>query len=198
VTNPDLAIYAAHLVFWGAFGVARALLARQRAGTAAPAPVAREERVAPHSRMLLMLHMAAFGIMYFGIGNAVFPRRVPDWFAGQRLVGAAIIAIGMMIAVSTLFVFRSWRYRAKLDAGHQLATNGPFRYMRHPIYMGLNLLAVGSAIWVPTPTLGIAALLMIVGSDLRGRAEEKLLLEGFGATYRDYCNRTRRFIPGIY
>jgi protein-S-isoprenylcysteine O-methyltransferase Ste14 len=195
--NRDLAIYAAHLVFWGSFGVTRSL-SRGSSPASTPAPVTAEARTAPHSRGLLMLHMAAFGVMYFGLGNAVFPRRVPEWFAGQRLVGAALIALGMLIAVSTVMVFRSWRFRAQLDAGHELATSGPFRYMRHPIYMGLNLLALGSAVWVPTPTLWVAVLLMIAGSDLRGRAEEKLLLEGFGATYRDYCARTRRFIPGIY
>jgi len=40
--------------------------------------------------------------------------------------------------------------------------------------------------------------LMSVGSDLRGRAEERLLEETFGAPYREYCGRVRRFIPGIY
>ncbi len=50
--------------------------------------------------------------------------------------------------VWALDYFRSWRFRAKLDEGHQLATGGPFRLLRHPIYMGLNLLALGSAFWV--------------------------------------------------
>ena len=70
--------------------------------------------------------------------------------------------------------------------------------MRHPIYMGLNLLALGSAIWVPSIVLWIAAAWMAVGSDLRGRAEEEILDETFGAAYREYCGRVRRFIPGIY
>ena len=58
--------------------------------------------------------------------------------------------------VGAASTFRSWRFRATLDKGHQLATGGPFSLLRHPIYMGLNLLALGRAIWVPTLTLWIA------------------------------------------
>jgi protein-S-isoprenylcysteine O-methyltransferase Ste14 len=136
--------------------------------------------------------------MYFGIAMAVFGRRVPFWFAGQRLAGSIVVGVGMALMTWAMTCFRSWRFRATLDKGHELATGGPFRFLRHPIYMALNLLALGSAIWVPTPTLWIAFLLMVIGSDLRGRAEERILQEAFGGRYRDYCRRTRRFVPYIY
>jgi protein-S-isoprenylcysteine O-methyltransferase Ste14 len=94
--------------------------------------------------------------------------------------------------------FRSWRFRAALDEGHQLTTGGSFRLIRHPIYMGLDLLALGSAIWVPTAALWAAFLLMAIGSDLRGRAEERILDDTFGDVYRTYCRQTKRFVPGLY
>ena len=64
--------------------------------------------------------------------------------------------------------------------------------------MGLNLLALGSAIWVPTSVVWAAFVLMAIGSDLRARAEESLLIQVFGSSYREYYARTRRFVPGIY
>jgi protein-S-isoprenylcysteine O-methyltransferase Ste14 len=70
--------------------------------------------------------------------------------------------------------------------------------VRHPIYAGLDLLALGSALWIPSVTMWVAFVLMAIGSDLRGRAEERLLELGFGETYRDYCRRTSRFVPGVY
>ena len=97
-----------------------------------------------------------------------------------------------------LVYFRSWRFRAQLDKGHQLATGGPFKFMRHPLYMGLNLLAFGTALWIPTIFIWVGFALMVFGSDLRGRAEEKLLEGTFGDSYREYCSKTRRFVPGIY
>jgi protein-S-isoprenylcysteine O-methyltransferase Ste14 len=142
--------------------------------------------------------MFAFGVMYFGLGQAVIPSRVPEWFPGQRLVGASVIVSGAALMSWALVYFRSWRFRAKLDQGHQLATGGPFRLMRHPIYMGLNLLALGTAIWVPTAIVWVGFALMVLGSDLRARAEEKLLEQSFGEPYRSYLARTQRFVPGIY
>jgi protein-S-isoprenylcysteine O-methyltransferase Ste14 len=133
-----------------------------------------------------------------GVGAAVIPRRVPVWFPGQRIAGTLIIALGAWLMCWALVYFRSWRFRAKLDAGHELATGGPYALVRHPIYAGLNLLALGTAVWVPTPLTWIAVGLMVLGSDLRGRAEEGVLRQAFGDAYRDYCARTRRFVPGVY
>jgi len=145
-----------------------------------------------------VVHFLSFGLLYFGLAQAVIPNRVPEWFPGQRIVGAFLIASGTALAIWALVYFRSWRIRAKLDQGHQLATGGPFRLIRHPIYMAMNLFALGTAVWVPTAFEWVAFALMVLGSDLRARAEEKLLETSFGEPYRSYRARTRRFIPGIY
>src|SRR5262245_27585829 len=150
MANRDLALYAVHSAFWGVFGLARLILRlrdRDNSGGPETAPVAQEERTARFSRAVLGFHMLAFGVMYFGVANAVLPERVPVWFPGQRVVGTLVIAGGAALMVWTLVHFRSWRFRAKLDASHRLATGGPFRIIRHPIYMGLNLLALGTALW---------------------------------------------------
>jgi protein-S-isoprenylcysteine O-methyltransferase Ste14 len=201
MTNPDVAIYFVHAAFWGAFVIARIFVVRRdrkKEYTAGAAPISPKEITAPFSRMLVAFHVFAFGLMYAGIGIAVFPRRVPVWFAGQRIVGAIVIAGGAVLVVSALLSFRSWRFRASVDTHHQLATGGPFRLVRHPIYTGLNLLALGSAIWVPGGVVWIAFLLVAIGGDLRARVEETLLMKAFGTSYREYRSRTRRFVPGIY
>jgi protein-S-isoprenylcysteine O-methyltransferase Ste14 len=197
----DFGIFIVHWAFWGAFGITRVVLRsrdRNHSSAADTAPIAQEETAAPFSRALLGFHGLAFAVMYFGICSAVIPGHVPIWFPGQRLAGALVIAGGAALMASALVYFRSWRFRATLDKGHQLATDGPFRIVRHPIYMGLNLLALGTALWVPTAIVWAAFVLMAIGSDLRARAEETLLKQAFGPSYREYCARTRRFVPGIY
>lgn len=203
--NVDLLLYALHLVFWAAFAITRFIVQRRASAAQSapqPAPPAQpavgEVRTAPHSRLLLGLHTVAFAVMYFGIGNAVLGGSVPEVFAGQRTVGALVIALGGVIACWAVASFASWRFRARLDPGHLLATGGAFRLVRHPIYLSLNLLALGTALWAPTPILWASFLLMVIGSDLRGRAEDKLLTASFGQAYTDYCKRTRRFLPGLY
>ena len=197
----DPTIYFAHAAYWGAFGIARVAL-RSTGGKGAENPennpLSKRERTAPFSRALVAFHMVAFAAMYSAIWLAVASGRIPHWVAGQRIIGSVIIVAAAGLAVWSLVYFRSWRFRAKLEEGHQLATGGPFRILRHPIYMSLNLLALGSAIWIPTALVWSGFALMIVGSDLRARAEEKLLDKVFGSVYRDYCMKTRRFLPGIY
>jgi len=201
MSNPDFLLYVVHAAFWGCFGLARVLF-RTPAGV--PSPGAGDSlatectQTARFSRVLVAFHGVAFGVMYFGIANAVLPDRVPVWFAGQRIVGGCLIGGGAVLILWALVFFRSWRFRAKLDQGHQLATEGPFRLLRHPIYMGLNLLALGTAVWVPSAVVWIAFLLMVLGSDLRARSEETILAQAFGSTYAAYFRRTSRFIPGVY
>src|SRR5215831_15301703 len=145
----DYAIYFVHGLFWAPFGVAR-LIARRQA-PAGDAPAAAAESTAPFSRTLIGIHAFAFALMYFGLARAVMPGRVPRWFPGQRVVGAVIIIGGGLLMGWAVASFESWRFRAALAAGHRLATGGPFRAIRHPIYLGLFLLALGTAIWVPAP-----------------------------------------------
>jgi protein-S-isoprenylcysteine O-methyltransferase Ste14 len=191
--NPDLLLYVVHVAFWASFGITRKL-ANPDSGTVA----ASQEYTAPFSRTVLAFHFVGFGVLYFGIGNAVIPHRVPSWFPGQRIAGTLVIALGAALMSWAVLSFRSWRFRAKLDEGHQLATNGAFGLVRHPIYTGITLLALGSAIWAPTTIIWIGFALIALGSELRARSEEVLLKRAFGDAYVAYSKRTRRFVPFVY
>ena len=201
MSNPDWLIYVLHLGFWGSFGVTRALVRRSAGASPAeiePGPTAEHRDSAPYARALIGLHMLAMGLMYYGIANAVIPNLVPVGIPGRRIVGAALIALGAAIVSWALFHFSSWHYRAEIEPGHRLTVDGPFHFVRHPLYLGMNLLALGSAVWVPTPLVWSGFAVMLLGSDLRARSEEALLHRAFGPTYADYCTRTKRFVPGVY
>jgi protein-S-isoprenylcysteine O-methyltransferase Ste14 len=81
---------------------------------------------------------------------------------------------------------------------HTLVTEGPYRWVRHPMYTSLFLFSLAvvlaSANWLIGPPL-LAGLVVIVVNRV-GR-EEALMLERFGAQYRDYMNRTGRFLPRL-
>ena len=200
--NTDYFLYLLHDIFWISFFVVRFYKRRnegRQSDQSGYEPVVSQEKSAPFSRLLVALHSTGFLALYGGMAIAFFVRHnVPKWFAGQSVVGAAIILAGTALTCYALVSFRSWRIRAKLEKGHQLTVVGPFRIIRHPIYMGLNLLALGSAIWIPTPLVWFSVVAMAIGGDLSARSEEKLLGEAFESTYRDYCLRTKRFLPGIY
>ncbi len=110
----------------------------------------------------------------------------------------ALLALGAAAAAWALAVFRSYRLQATLEAGHELCEAGPFRFVRHPIYLAFGLLGLGSALWAPTvATWTVAALLWLV-ADLRARGEERLLEDTFGDRYRRYRDGTARLLPGLY
>jgi len=194
--RPLLTIYALHVFFWGVF-VARMLLGWFSSARIAGAPRAEVPRTAPGARLLISLHSLAIGFMYLALGFGLSGG--PSMFlAPKPLVGAAIVLSATGLAAWALLWFSSWRMSARLDRGHELATGGPFACIRHPIYASVNLVALGTFLWVPSWPVLAAVILVVIGSDLRARAEERLLLEAFGDQYRVFMRGRRRFLPFVY
>jgi protein-S-isoprenylcysteine O-methyltransferase Ste14 len=201
---PALALLALHGLFWTALSLARwhawRTHAPQRHAGDAPA----EARVARGSRTLVVLHGIGFAVLYTALGAGLVPLHAAadagdvGPFDARPLAGGAVIVAGAVIAVRAMAVLRSWRLRAALRADHELTTQGVFAWVRHPIYLALDLLAIGSAIWCPTPGTAIGAALVVLGGDLRSRAEEALLVATYGDVYRAYAARTARLVPGLY
>ena len=192
---PPAAIYGFHVLFFAMFLV-RILGGRGTpSASAAQAPAPTQARF---PRLVVHLHGLAFGVMYFGIGNAVFGRGWVAPGAEHPVVGAAILVAATGLVLWALLWFRSWKLAAAVDAGHELATGGPFARIRHPLYTGFDLLAIGSCVWLPSWITLAGAAAMIAASDVRARVEERLLVAAFGDRYRDYMTRTRRFVPFVY
>lgn len=194
----DVGIYIAHAGFFLSFLVARGIAAIALRGQTDARVVASQAATAPASRILFLTHVGAFFLLYFGIAAAVFGPPPRLLFPPQIVIGALLIAIAALLSCWTLLYFRSWRFRAAIGVGHELATGGPFRILRHPIYLSLTLLALGTALWHPTVFISVSFVILAILADLRGRAEEALLLRVYGETYAKYCERTRRFIPAVY
>ena len=87
-------------------------------------------------------------------------------------------------------------FAPKADQSTGLVTTGPYRLVRHPIYLGLALLAVGQALAFGSwPALLIALLGVVPTLAWRARTEEKLLSRTFGESYEVYRQRTRMIVP---
>lgn len=199
----DLRIYLAHAAFWLAFAAGDFIARRRfRRTTGASVPGADASGGgsvrAPRANLLIGVHMVAFALMYTGVERAVFRGGMPAARPLLSVAGALLILVGGALICWARLSFASWRFRAQIDSGHELATGGPFRFVRHPIYTGLDLLGLGTALWIPTPLVWAGALLMAITGELRARAEEALLERAFGDMYREYMRRTWRFIPGVY
>ena len=84
----------------------------------------------------------------------------------------------------------------KADAGTGLITSGPYRLVRHPIYLGISLLALGEALAFGSWPACLVVLSGIVPTFVwRAQAEETLLMRAFGERYEHYRQRTKMIIP---
>ena len=79
----------------------------------------------------------------------------------------------------------------------RLVTSGPYRLTRNPMYLGHLIFFAGLGVCLPWPGW-IAFLVHCVWFDRRARGDEAHLVELFGAPYRQYVSRVKRWIPGVY
>jgi protein-S-isoprenylcysteine O-methyltransferase Ste14 len=113
------------------------------------------------------------------------------------------VGVGLMMLAFTLAIW-TFRHLGKnitdtvvTRAEHSLVTTGPYQWVRHPFYVaaGSGFLAVSlmTANWFVAITGSLAFILLVV----RTRREEDKLIERFGDEYRQYMQKTGRFIPRI-
>lgn len=154
-------------------------------------------------------HLGRRGEGWFGL-QVVFLAAVagagfllgPDWNGLLRmattLIGIALLAAGIalgILGIRELDVSLTPLPHPTDDG--RLVEHGIYRRIRHPIYVGVLLSALGWALL----TASIVALVLAIGLavllDLKARREEAWLDERY-PDYAAYARRTRRFVPGIY
>lgn len=124
-----------------------------------------------------------------------------DLFTAQpalQALGALICVAGIALAIFARFYLgRNWSSHPALKAEHELVTGGPYAYVRHPIYTGLLLAVVGSAL--TSNPLWLLVFVPVLGLFLwRIPVEEKLMREQFPNQYPAYQKRTKALIPFVW
>ncbi|HEY7640477.1 MAG TPA: isoprenylcysteine carboxylmethyltransferase family protein [Steroidobacteraceae bacterium] len=125
-------------------------------------------------------------------------QRFMPYFAAAFWVGAALTLAGLLFTVwARVHIGRNWSGTVTVKHDHDLITSGPYRYVRHPIYSGLVLAFVGSAL-ARGEWRGVVALALVVGSFWRKlRLEERWMREQFGSAYEEYSRRVAALIPFV-
>jgi protein-S-isoprenylcysteine O-methyltransferase Ste14 len=111
------------------------------------------------------------------------------------LLGVLLAALGVGFAIAArIHLGRNWGMPTTLKENPELVTTGPYALVRHPIYGGMLIAMVGSAIgqnvfWVPP------LILFGVYFVYSARQEEKLMIEQFPHQYPPYMTRTKMLLP---
>jgi protein-S-isoprenylcysteine O-methyltransferase Ste14 len=110
-------------------------------------------------------------------------------------VGVAFCALGVGLAVvARAYLGRNWGMPMSRKQNPELVTNGPYAFVRHPIYAGILLAMLGSTIG---QSLFWLAPLVLFGAHFlySARREEEILAEQFPQTYPAYARRTKMLLP---
>lgn len=119
---------------------------------------------------------------------------------GIRIVGLVLCAVAAFVGLSARFhLGRFYVPQPSIEKDHELITDGPYRWIRHPMYAAALLWCLG---W-PLLVRSVAGTALAVGSALpalvtRMDMEEQMLLEALGEEYEAYQRRSRRLIPFLY
>jgi protein-S-isoprenylcysteine O-methyltransferase Ste14 len=113
------------------------------------------------------------------------------------LAGCLLALAGAVLVIrSRAELGSAWSFVPKADQETGLVTTGPYRYVRHPIYLGFALLAMGQALAFGSwPALLIVLVGVVPTFAWRAHAEEKLLGHTLGEGFAAYRQRTRIIIP---
>jgi protein-S-isoprenylcysteine O-methyltransferase Ste14 len=113
-------------------------------------------------------------------------------------IAAALTAIGIGLAIwARVFLGRNWSPRPAMKEHHELVTTGPYAYVRHPIYSGMLLAVLGTALTGTVFGIGVLVFTSIVFFSRIGK-EEKIMLELFPREYPAYRTRTKRLVPFVW
>jgi protein-S-isoprenylcysteine O-methyltransferase Ste14 len=133
-----------------------------------------------------------------GLDAARFGWSAPS--LGVQILGWLLLVAGLAIVAWTMAAntYLSERVRIQEDRGHRVVTGGPYRYVRHPMYVGVILALLGAplalaSLWALIP--GAACALLFV---VRTALEDRTLREKLPG-YRAYAGRVRyRLLPGVW
>ena len=130
----------------------------------------------------------------------------PAWMAwssmplpiGLRWAGVVLLVMGSLVLVWT---FRSLGQNLTdtvvTRERHTLVVQGPYRWVRHPLYSSAALLITALSLIAANWFFLVAGVVLLCVLIMRTRIEEENLVARFGDSYRAYMARTGRFVPKI-
>jgi protein-S-isoprenylcysteine O-methyltransferase Ste14 len=154
----------------------------------------------------------AFLIIYLPLIFLLLGAAIPSWVYGTLLnlsftgveylqaVSVPLILIGAILAIWSESAMRQlMKPSVEVREKHELVTRGPYSHIRHPFYTSIILMTLAPALLLFHIVLIICFLGCLCIVYRRAVLEEELLAseDGFGQAYRDYMQKTGRFLPKL-
>jgi protein-S-isoprenylcysteine O-methyltransferase Ste14 len=112
-------------------------------------------------------------------------------------IGTLLVGLGLGLAIfARVYLGRNWGMPMSRKESPELVTGGPYAFVRHPIYSGIILAMLGTAIGL-TVIWVLPLVLFLPYFIYSARREEQFMCRQFGETYRAYMRRTKMLVPFV-
>lgn len=144
-----------------------------------------------------ILLLGGYFLLFSGVPlSAISRQHFARPLAALQIAGVVLTYLGLPLTIwSRARLGRFWSAVVALKRDHRLIQSGPYRVVRHPLYSGIILAAIGLAICVTTWSSLLGAALLLICFERRAHKEDALLATEFGAEFEAYRQRTGRLIP---
>jgi protein-S-isoprenylcysteine O-methyltransferase Ste14 len=148
--------------------------------------------------------LTVIGVMLlFGFASGVYDLQYRFWYTLKGAAGwsmAALVVLGFAFAWwARLHLGKLWSATVTRKSEHRVIDTGPYRYVRHPIYTGITLSTLATAIVAGTYSAFLGFVLMTAGWYFKARLEERFLREELGyEAYDSYARSVPMLVPFVH
>jgi protein-S-isoprenylcysteine O-methyltransferase Ste14 len=194
----QVSVAVALTVYVGAFVVAMIAVRRATGETA-------RGHARGHTLAALFNGAATIALFVTAVAYVVDVRSV-NWFGRLTLIdhpaargfGAAALALaGVSLISGEVSLGRSFRV-ALPESKQPLVTRGIYRFVRNPLALSVDLLALGILLVAPSWLALVSLLMNVIAYEWKIRIEEAYLREAHGAAYEAYCAQAGRYFPRLF
>jgi protein-S-isoprenylcysteine O-methyltransferase Ste14 len=157
----------------------------------------RAQQPLPHRLLYLTFNTVAAVLLTKSARIIHWNRAVLPHTVVTGILGDFLLLVGLLIAIwARVTLGGNWSSRVTLKEDHELIESGPYRVVRHPIYSGLLLMILGTAVLAGHVGGFIALTICFCGFWVKLRQEEALLTK-YLPGYSEYMRRIKALVPFV-
>ena len=147
----------------------------------------------------LLILAAVFSLLFWkATAIGVLGKRFAPDIPSIGIVGFLATLCGLFVSSwSRIALGKYWSDKVILQAEHRLIRNGPYSCMRHPLYSGVLLAVLGTALVLGEVRGLLSFVILLVNYAIKARREERILAERFGTEFNNHVARTGFLLPRL-
>ena len=167
---------------------------------AAPRKAVSQTGEFPLYRLLRLVVLAiTFALLFWDrTAIGILGEQFAPQISALAVIGFTLTLVGLAIALwARIHLGQNWSDKVILSEDHQLIRSGPYAYMRHPIYSGVLLGVLGTAVVLDQWRGLLAFVILLANYSIKATKEEQILATYFGDEFREHLTSAGFLLPSF-